>query len=279
MPAPVRRRVELRLLRAYEGYLRLQTYLRVRTGRIAEPVQAGGYPVPPAKLRVQVVGTADAEFFLDSGRRQAELFREIYERHAGPVADAGAVLDFGCGCGRLTRWWAGIEGPAIYGCDVNAACVGWVQENLPFVSAAVSAADPPLPYADGTFDFIYALSIFTHLPEVSALPWMAELRRVAKPGGLILFTTAGEAYRQRLSGEDVARYDLGQEVSQFDTASGSNLCIVYHPPNYVRERLLEGLEPLEEMLATEDAHRPVALQLVQDCYLARAPAPERVGGP
>jgi SAM-dependent methyltransferase len=277
LPDPVRRRVEIKLLRAYEAYARAQTYARVRTGKLVEPTEAGGYPVPPAKLRVLVSGTADPDFFLDSGRRQAELFREIYERHAGPIEPTTTILDFGCGCGRLARWWADAR-PALHGCDPNATLVAWVRANLPFVTATVSSPDPPLPYAEGTFDFVYALSIFTHLPAHRALPWMTELRRVTKPGGLILFTTAGEAYRERLTEGDGARYDRGEEVTQFDSASGTNLCIVYQPPAYVRERMLEGLDLVQELLATEDEERARNLQLVQDCYLARAPAPERVGG-
>jgi SAM-dependent methyltransferase len=244
----------------------------MRAGKIDEPGEAGGYPVPSAKLRILVSGTADPEFFLDTGRRQAELFRELYERHGGSMDDASAILDFGCGCGRLARWWANVSGPAIHGCDPNPDLIGWMEANLPFVRATLSANDPPLPYADDTFDFVYALSIFTHLPELQAMPWMAELRRITKPGGMILFTTAGEAYRERLTDRDVARYDRGEEIAQFDSASGTNLCIVYHPPSYVRGRMLDGLELVEELLASE-AERPPELQLLQDCYLVRAHAP------
>jgi SAM-dependent methyltransferase len=262
----------VRLLRAYE------TYTTLRSARDREPREAGGYPVPPAKLRVLVSGTADPDFFLDTGRGQAELFRELYERHAGPLTEASAILDFGCGCGRLARWWSDLDGPSIQGCDPNPALIGWVQANLPFITATRSANDPPLPYADDTFDFVYALSIFTHLPAAQAIPWMLELRRVTKAGGLLLFTTAGEAYSERLTASDAARYRRGEEIVQFDSASGTNLCIVYHPPEYVRTRMLAGFEPVDELFAPENPERAQQLQLVQDCYLVRAPAEAAVGG-
>ena len=263
-PLPLRRRIEVRLLRAWEAYTRLR-------GRASEePPESGGLPVPSAKLRILVSGTADPKFFLDTGRGQAELFRDLYERHAGPISDASAILDFGCGCGRLARWWSDLRGPQVFGCDPNPALIGWVQESLPFVNATRSSEEPPLPYPDATFDFIYALSIFTHLPAAKALPWMAELRRVTKPGGLVLFTTAGDSYRDRLTAGEAARYQQGEEVVQFDSASGTNLCIVYHPPAYVRGRMLAGFELVEEVFAHEHPDRADALQMVQDCYLVRA---------
>jgi SAM-dependent methyltransferase len=264
MPPALRRRIEIRLLRGYEAYLRI----RARGGE--EPLEADGYPVPSAKLRILVSGTADAGFFLDTGRRQAELFRSLYERHAGPIADASAVLDFGCGCGRLTRHWADVGGPTICACDPNPALLRWTASNLPFVSATLSGDRPPLPYGDSTFDFVYALSVFTHLPELQALPWVSELRRVTKPGGLLLFTTAGEAYSDRLTKPDAARYASGEAVVQFDSASGTNLCIVYHPPAYVRSRMLDGFELVEQLLAPEHPEQTRELQFAQDCYLVRA---------
>ncbi len=261
-PLPVRSRVEVGLLRAYEAYE------RARFRGVDAADDAGDLPLPPAKLRVLVCGSADPEYFLDAGRRHAELFQSIVRRNGVDPSGWTAVLDFGVGCGRVARWWADVPGPAIHGCDPNPELAGWTRAHLPFVNAAVSDPDPPLPYADDSFDFVYALSIFTHLAERHALPWMAELRRVVKPGGLLLLTVAGEAYRERLAPAEGARYDRGEEVVQFDTARGTNLCIAYHSPAYMSATLLDGLELVDTLTASQsgDARMP------QDCYLARVPA-------
>lgn len=261
-PLPVRSRVEVGLLRAYE------TYTRTRSSH-PEPLLDNGYPLPPPKLRVLVCGSADPQYFLDAGRGQAALFRGMLERNGCAPEKLGAVLDFGCGCGRIARWWSDLPGPAIYGCDPNRELVRWTRGQLPFVNATVSEDDPPLPYPDATFDFIYALSIFTHLAERHALPWMAELRRVLKPGGLLLFTVAGEAYRERLEPADAARYERGEEVVQFDSARGTNLCIAYHPPDYVRERMLGGFDLVDTLLTPEHPELADAALMPQDCYLVR----------
>jgi len=270
-PLPVRSRVEVGLLRAYE------TYTRTRSGH-PEPQSHGGYPLPPAKLRVLVCGSADPQYFLDAGRGQTELFGGMLERNGVRPGELSVVLDFGCGCGRIARHWADAPGTKVYGCDPNRELVAWVRGHLPFVNAAVSEDDPPLPYPDDTFDFVYALSIFTHLAERHALPWMAELRRVLKPGGLLLFTVAGEAYRERLAPEDLARYERGEEIVQFDSARGTNLCIAYHPPAYVRERMIAGFELVDTLLTPEHPELTGPALMPQDCYLVRAVSGAGTGG-
>ena len=64
--------------------------------------------------------------------------------------------------------------------------------NLPGVSFAVSPERPPLPYPDHRFEFAFAISIWSHFAEDAALDWLAEMRRIVKPGGRLVITTHGE---------------------------------------------------------------------------------------
>ncbi|MGI8624273.1 MAG: hypothetical protein ACR2NB_12520, partial [Solirubrobacteraceae bacterium] len=107
-PLPFRRQVELGVLRGYEGYLRV----RERNGS-EHPGLTGAVPVPPPKLRVLVAGRADVTYFLETGREQTALVRRMLERHCRRVEDMDAILDFGCGCGRLARWWTDVECPSL----------------------------------------------------------------------------------------------------------------------------------------------------------------------
>ena len=43
---------------------------------------------------------------------------------------------------------------------------------------------PPLPLPDAHFDVVTAFSVFTHIDELDS-PWLLELRRILKPGGLL----------------------------------------------------------------------------------------------
>src|SRR5262249_8368542 len=63
-----------------------------------------GSPPPPASLRAQAGPRhADAGFFLRSGQKHAELIREILRENGASVDDCEALLDWGCGCGRVLR--------------------------------------------------------------------------------------------------------------------------------------------------------------------------------
>jgi SAM-dependent methyltransferase len=190
-----------------------RVYERVRSMRGSEDgeVDALGLPVPPPRLRVEVAGTAGLQWFLDSGRQQAGIIRSAAERNGAPLESAGSLLDFGCGCGRVLRHWAGLEGPAIHGSDYNERLVGWCAANLPFVTASVNELAPPLRYEDEQFDLVYAISVFTHLPHDLERAWIDELSRIAAPGGLLLLTTHGDSYADRLDADERATYESSRE--------------------------------------------------------------------
>ncbi len=102
------------------------------------------------------------------------------------------VLDFGCGVGRqllhLTRLYPNVQA---HGCDVNDDVIAYLQRAYPQVPAYANSFDPPLTYAGGTFDLVYSVSIFSHLSEKDATLWLAELKRVAKPGAVLCLTYNG----------------------------------------------------------------------------------------
>jgi SAM-dependent methyltransferase len=224
--------------RAYEAF-------RSARGAGEGALDAGGLPVPPSRLRVQVAGTPGLEWFLESGRKQAEIIRAAAERHGPELGELERMLDFGCGCGRVLRHWSGLEGPEIHGSDFNERLVEWCEANLPFVAASVNQLEPPLAYEPDRFDLLYAVSVFTHLPRDLERAWIDELARIVKTGGLLVLTTHGDSYADRLDPDERAEYDSGESVVRWPRVAGSNLCTTFHPEPYVRERLAPKLELLE----------------------------------
>jgi SAM-dependent methyltransferase len=188
---------------------------------------------------VRVAGTADSEWFLRSGRAAYDAIAV----HV-PLAGLGSVLDFGCGCGRVARYWAEFAG-TVYGSDLDRPAVDWCRRNLSFARFEVNGLEPPLAFEDGSFDLVYALSVFTHLTEPLQLAWRDELRRVLRPGGLLLLTTHGSSYRPRLEPEERERFDRGELVVRWGDLPGSNLCSAYHPEPYLKKTFAEGFELLE----------------------------------
>src|SRR4051794_4931713 len=151
-----------------------------------------GPPLPPRRLMVRVAMTADADWFLRSGRAAYDAIAA----HV-PLDDVESVLDFGCGCGRVTRWFDRFGG-RVAGSDVSRPAIEWCRDNLGFARFEVNGLAPPLDFDDSSFDLVYALSVFTHLTEELQLAWRDELLRVLRPGGLFLLTTHGLSYVPRL---------------------------------------------------------------------------------
>jgi SAM-dependent methyltransferase len=214
-----------RAFRAYERVVALRP-ARVRT--------VEGPPLPPRRLMVRVAGTADADWFLRSGRA-------AYDAIAAKVrlAEIGAVLDFGCGCGRVTRYWADHTG-SVAGSDVSPEAVEWCRRNLPFARFETNGLAPPLAFDDESFDLVYALSVLTHLTAELQTAWRDELRRVLRLGGHLLVTTHGRSYLPRLDSVERASFEQGELVVRWANLPGSNLCSAYHPERYVRETLAQG---------------------------------------
>jgi SAM-dependent methyltransferase len=220
-------------------------------------------PVPPPELIVLVAGTASVEWFLTFGRAMFQAIVDLLRDDAAPVEDMHAILEFGCGCGRVLRYWQSVRGPTIYGTDYNPRLVDWCRQNLPFAKASRNDAVPPLLYADQMFDCIYAISVFTHLSAELQTAWLRELGRVLKPGGHLLVTTQGNSFRQRMAPSELADFDAGRLVVRYEETSGTNLCSAYHPEAYVRQHLAVGYSVRKFVPAG------TRQELFQDIYVMR----------
>ena len=248
-------------MRLYELALATRSDLR------STPEAGDGLPLPPARLRTQVGPLhADAAFFLESGRQQAELIERVLHENGVEIAELGALLDFGCGCGRVLRRWSRLAGTRVCGCDIDARMIAWCRENLPFAEVAVTSSSPPLPYESSAFDLVYAFSVFTHLTEAAQHAWIRECGRVLRPGGHLLISTLGEHYASldRLSERELEAFRSGELVVLYEGSSGTSLCSAYHPPQYVRDRLAADYELVAFLPAADDGRH--------DLHLLRKPS-------
>ncbi len=242
---------------------RLFERILVLVDRSSDPsTGSDGLALPPRRLRVRVIAQTDPEVFIASGASNCRQIAELAEANGLAIDEVARVLDFGCGCGRVSRHWAGYAGLEIHGSDHDAELVAWVDEHLPFVAGNVNDLAPPLPYADGHFGLVYAISVFTHLTKDLGEAWMRELHRVIRPGGLLLFSVLAERNLDRLRPREREAYDRGELVVQFDDAPGTNLCIGYHPEAYL-DSLTVGFERVAR----------VGVGMQDMCVARRLPAP------
>jgi SAM-dependent methyltransferase len=188
----------------------------------------------------------EVAWYLHTGRMSHDSIQYAVERNGFHMEDFDSILDFGCGCGRVMRFWKSLKGPKLYGTDYNPQLIDWCQKKLGgFAEFKANHLTPPLDYADEQFDLIYVLSVLTHLPEELELDWMRELTRVLKPGGLLLITVHGESRLHQLDTDEQQRFLSGQLVVKQSESAGSNSCGAYHPQTYVRNVLAKGLDVVD----------------------------------
>jgi 2-polyprenyl-3-methyl-5-hydroxy-6-metoxy-1,4-benzoquinol methylase len=145
--------------------------------------------LPPAELRYRVSGSAEADAFVKKGKTCAGNIQSALRKVGHELRSFSKILDFGCGCGRTLMHLEGLAPSAhFYGIDIDTKAIEWCRQNLKFGTFNISNETPPIEYASEMFDFIFAISVFTHLNEDYQFLWLEELQRIAQPGAILLLT-------------------------------------------------------------------------------------------
>jgi SAM-dependent methyltransferase len=127
-----------------------------------------------------------ASYFGD-GWRVASSMQQVATALGG-FARLGAVLDFASGYGRATRFLARRLDPArLWVAEIDPQAVEF--QGATFGVHALHSTDDPAAFAcPQTFDLIYAVSLFTHLPRPAFLGWLRRLSELLRPTGLLALT-------------------------------------------------------------------------------------------
>ena len=177
---------------------------RTAAYRLASPADGlwrrlcGKPPLPPLWLRRHTGPVAQFE----SAARDASAFLDgLGLPHAGDV-----VLDVGCGAGAMAEELARRFGPGgrYVGFDVHAPSIRWCRRRwaaeprfafeLARVASAYGSRSGPgaatyrFPLEDAGAHLVLAKSVFTHLLPEDAEHYLAEIRRVLRPGRTAVVT-------------------------------------------------------------------------------------------
>jgi len=168
-------------------------------------------------LKVQ----AKPERYFGSGFRDAWIILTLLKQCSFDLGSMRSVLEFGCGTARVLRHFRNIAGLQLTGTDANPKPIEWDRRNLPRIDFHVNELTPPFAFDDRSFDLIYALSVFTHIPLQWQRPWLDELWRVLVPGGYLLCTVHGD--------DDLRLHGLSQQEREQLRRAGALMRGREHP--------------------------------------------------
>jgi len=93
------------------------------------------------------------------------------------------LLDVGCGVGEMHAYLAGTF-KEIYGVDVSEASIAQARDRHP-ANDYRAMVEGHIPHPRGTFDVVTAICVLHHVESERWPGFLAELTRVARPGGFV----------------------------------------------------------------------------------------------
>ncbi len=247
LPAPFR----LSIINAVQQNKRLYRWLLFRHVDAKDRAAGLNINLPPAELRYRVSSTPDAENFITVGRICAADIQSALSKVGRDLGSFTRILDFGCGCGRTMVHLKDLASAAqIDGTDIDTSAIEWCRHHINFANFSLSNENPPIDYQSNTFDFIYAISVFTHLNEDYQFRWLDELRRIAKPDAILLLTVDSS-----LAGEDGFVFQRSYENGLFPAWYQN----AFHSKEYVLTKFGSYFDVLGYFPRGMNAHQDVVV--------------------
>jgi SAM-dependent methyltransferase len=212
-----------------------------------------------APKRLRFIGDGD---YVQIGREFLGYFVDL----CGLKPDE-RVLDIGCGIGRMAAPLAGYlsKQGSYHGVDIVAEGIEWCRKNITprhpnftFDRSDVynkyynpegrfQPEEYRFPFADGSFDFVFLTSVFTHMLDAGMRNYLNEIGRILAPGGRCLityfvmndesmqlmrkpasaFNFATEHEGSRIARPDLPEYAVGHDESKLRTCyANAHLTII-----------------------------------------------------
>jgi len=191
-------------------------------------------PIPPNREIFETFGLNYKQFFKDGELAAKELvnFYTSYSQKEDPY-----VLDWGCGVGRITQFIPSLLPKSIcYGTDIIAERIHWNRKHLQHIYFDI-IEDQQLPYPSALFDFVFGISVFTHIPGNEQQLWLKELYRITKPNAMIIFSTHGEGFIYQLNKLEQQELNADGYFTHYYKKAGHRMMTTYNYAKYFRQSI------------------------------------------
>jgi SAM-dependent methyltransferase len=166
---------------------------RFALGRLVPPRRFDGIPGRVHFNDFMFIDSSAEEIasYAERGRNVVSLVEETLAAAGKEFEDVERWLDFGCGYGRVLRFLLERVPPErVSASDVIAEGVEFCRSEF---GVTGFPSRPELASLQlGPFDFVYAISVLTHLDERNSVDFLRLLGDSLAEGGIALFTTHGE---------------------------------------------------------------------------------------
>lgn len=123
-------------------------------------------------------GVKDEDEFYSSGKKQAERVKNFVDENS-------AVLDVGCGMGRIEKYLAECC-KEIHGVDISGKMIKFAKNNLKEHKNAFfhknNGKDLSI-FQNNEFNFVFSIIVLQHLEKEDVYTYVSEIYRVLKPNG------------------------------------------------------------------------------------------------
>ena len=189
---------------------------------------------------------------------QESLHVRRYE-YAGRYVGGKSVLDIACGTGFGCDMLAKAGAHSVVGLDLDSSAIDYARRNYSADQIRFDTGDAQnlAGVAEASFDVVISFETIEHLPDVDR--YLSELRRVLKPGGMVMISTPDRRLESTL-------YPLRGKPNN-----------PFHLREYTRREFVRavsaGFEPLEllgqSFVSRGLAAWPVQVAMKAGCYALR----------
>lgn len=240
----------LRVVKRHNRVHRTARRLRSAIGHVLPPRRVEGIPGRVHFNDFMFLNSSREEVasYAARARNVLALIEEALTLAGRSFDDVGRWLDFGCGYGRVLRFLVERVPPdRVCAADVIEEGVSFCRSEFGVTALASERELDATRF--GTFDFVYAVSVITHLNERNSRAFLEVIGDSLAEGGIALFTTHGSwsLDHVELYGDDLVprEAELARSVAERGIAyvrypfSPDDYGVTWHSKTFIEETMAE----------------------------------------